>query len=382
MWLEKIIQLFFAVYNKAFSPKQAKDNHANEKNWPDKISRSDIVAFLETHDANELKIVHRDLADIDLSGLDLSGAIFHRCSFNGANLSHCILKGTEFQRAYFRKTNLSESLMSQVDFSDAYFRECNLANSSLYRAILDRVDFRDSNLEKVNLGRASLSEVKRLTPESLGYEILQDFSNDYEKYIRRVSEQEGEDVDVDNRVERWLRHRLIHGEYIYRSLKVAFANNGQYADSSWAYVRERQMRRQRHGLLQARHNFSQEYPENGRFKQIRRLGFYLKHLGLWLLDWLAELSCGYGERPLRPIFWAAATLAVFPIIYATVGGVSGPQTWLDYFNYSLAAFTTLGFDQFSADTPLAQTLTSIEAIVGISILALLMFVLGNRISRT
>jgi hypothetical protein len=66
------------------------------------------------------------------------------------------------------------------------------------------------------------------------------------------------------------------------------------------------------------------------------------------------------------------------------GGIvseAGPMTWLDYFNYSFGAFTTMGFNQFHATTPLAQTLTSIEALLGISILALLMFTLGNRLSR-
>ncbi|MEM7336986.1 MAG: ion channel, partial [Chloroflexota bacterium] len=78
------------------------------------------------------------------------------------------------------------------------------------------------------------------------------------------------------------------------------------------------------------------------------------------------------------------TLVGFPFIYAAAGGIAdddGVMTLLDYFNYSFATFTTLGFEQFSAETPLAQTVSSIEGVLGVSILALLMFVLGNRISR-
>ncbi len=58
------------------------------------------------------------------------------------------------------------------------------------------------------------------------------------------------------------------------------------------------------------------------------------------------------------------------------------MSWIDYINYSFGAFTTIGFSNFQTTTALAQTLTSIEALLGISILALLMFTLGNRISRS
>ena len=104
----------------------------------------------------------------------------------------------------------------------------------------------------------------------------------------------------------------------------------------------------------------------------------------WVLDWAAELSCGYGEKPMRSIVCATGILLIFPILFWLSGGVvsdTGLMTWLDYFNYSLGAFTTMGFSEFRATTSSAQTLTSIEALLGISILALLMFTLGKRISR-
>jgi len=111
----------------------------------------------------------------------------------------------------------------------------------------------------------------------------------------------------------------------------------------------------------------------------------MKYTVKWLIDWLAELSCGYGEKPLRTLLMAAFILILFPLLYRLSGGVivvDAEMAWLDYFNYSFGTFTTIGFNNFQAVTPLAQTLTSIEALTGISILALLMFTLGNRISRS
>jgi hypothetical protein len=61
--------------------------------------------------------------------------------------------------------------------------------------------------------------------------------------------------------------------------------------------------------------------------------------------------------------WARAILLLFPLLFYWSGGIVSEYdrvTWLDYFNYSLGAFTIMGFGQFQAVTPLAQTLTSLE----------------------
>jgi len=100
------------------------------------------------------------------------------------------------------------------------------------------------------------------------------------------------------------------------------------------------------------------------------------------LDWIFELSSAYGEKPSLTVIWALAFVFGFAIVFKFSGQIGGAKTWLDYFNYSLGSFVTIGFNQFEALTPLAQTLTSIEALLGICILALLMFALGNRINRS
>ena len=114
--------------------------------------------------------------------------------------------------------------------------------------------------------------------------------------------------------------------------------------------------------------------------------FYLKHLCSYCVDWVVELTCGYGEKPLRTLWWVLAVLLVFPVFYQLSGGIVSadgtPLTWLDYLNYSFGAFTTIGFARFVTANWVAETLTSLEALLGISVLALLMFALGNRISRS
>ncbi|MEM7119407.1 MAG: ion channel, partial [Chloroflexota bacterium] len=224
---------------------------------------------------------------------------------------------------------------------------------------------------------------KRLYAEAVGPNIIQDKKTTQEQFFRWLlfEKQQRAPEMAAKRLAEFSNNRLRQGEYIYRNLKTLFLNNGRYADASWAYVRERRTRRKMHAPTVASHYFRTSYPAEGRLRHIRRVWFYAKHLFLWLVDWLAELSCGYGERPLNTIILAFASLIIFPFIYATTGGIDGATTCLDYFNYSLATFTTIGFSQFTAITPLSQTLTSLEALLGIALLALLMFVLGNRISK-
>ncbi len=116
------------------------------------------------------------------------------------------------------------------------------------------------------------------------------------------------------------------------------------------------------------------------------LWFYLRHFGKWLLLWASELSCGYGERPARTAFLVVVIVPLFAVLFRLSEGVAASNgaamTGLDYVNYSFGAFATVGFARFITVNALAEALTSIEALFGIATLALLMFALGNRISRS
>jgi hypothetical protein len=104
------------------------------------------------------------------------------------------------------------------------------------------------------------------------------------------------------------------------------------------------------------------------------------------LNWVADLLVGYGERPLRAASCGGVAIVVFALAFWLSGGVSNPNgqpiRWIDYLHYSLATFSTIGFPALTPGNDLAKLLTSLEALTGISLLALLMFSLGNRINRS
>jgi hypothetical protein len=89
---------------------------------------------------------------------------------------------------------------------------------------------------------------------------------------------------------------------------------------------------------------------------------------------------------------AGLILVVFPFIFWATGGVGwfdptlgkdvAALCFLDYMIYSAGAFATIGYEGLKPINTAAQIWTAVEAMLGISILALLMFTLGNRISRS
>ena len=115
----------------------------------------------------------------------------------------------------------------------------------------------------------------------------------------------------------------------------------------------------------------------------RGVGFLLHHTGRWLIYWFAAISCGYGERPWRAALLSAAIVLAFAWLYAWSGGIqaTGESSRLGYYLYSLGAFTTLGTPSYRAVNWQADLLTVMEAGLGVALFALLMFSLGNRISR-
>jgi len=188
---------------------------------------------------------------------------------------------------------------------------------------------------------------------------------------------------------------------IYLALKNAFLDAGRYHDASWAYVKERQMERKTKAPWRARQYHGHRHPLGIQripcYDQLPRWHplvwwFWLRYLVKWLLDWATELSCGYGQRPLRTLGVAALVLVVFPLFYWATAGVGWHDpalgqdiictNFLDYVIYSTGAFATIGYEGLKALNTVARVLTASEALLGIALVALLMFTLGNRISRS
>jgi len=101
----------------------------------------------------------------------------------------------------------------------------------------------------------------------------------------------------------------------------------------------------------------------------------------WARHWLYELLTCYGERPQNPVIGGALVMAAFGLGYWLTGAVAG---LFDALVYSVATFATfnLGRPGLNPEGRGVELASSIEALLGISVLALVIYTLGNRMSRS
>jgi uncharacterized protein YjbI with pentapeptide repeats len=359
-----------------------------------KLTREDVLRMIEENGGPQgLDLSERDLSNVDLSGM--------------------YLEGVRFQGAELRQAVLAGSWLEKCDFQDANLWRADLKDSSLWKANLDRADMKGCDLHGAMLGDASLRDTlltganlsktlfhrtilsnTLVTREDIGGRVLLERQLDLVHFAAsfdlRFKEVQQPDQDAEGWVRRHILMRHAMARETYLTLKNNFNQIGRYDDASWAYMKERQMEKKTHWPpSRARACYAEELEgpvASGARRQWQLFRFYAKHLCVYIADWVVELTCGYGEKPLRTLWWAVAVLLVFPVFYWLSGGIVSvggtPLAWLDYLNYSLGAFTTIGFARFLTANWVAETLTSLEALLGISVLALLMFALGNRISRS
>ena len=362
-----------------------------------KLSCKDILQMIaEKGDSEGLDLSEYDLSDLVLTGLDLHGVVFGTdwrtpdlgtACLKGARLEKCNLRGAKFihvdlSGVSFFSSDLQDAVLGVANCTDTSFRRANLRGVNFHGSRLNNTDFVEADLRDSDFHSAYIGDMN-LTKAKVGDRLL------FEDYVEYQAFLERHKVEQET-ITFCLATRFLLAEQTYLALKKVFLNQGEYEQASWAYIKERQMERMTHWPpSRAQSCYSDEWDgvaRSGLKRQLHLLAFSVRHLYRYILDWIAEVTCGYGEHPLRTVWWALATISVFPVFYwlsagvETVNGV--PMGWIDYLNYSLGAFSTIGFSNFVTINSLAQTLTSIEALLGIAILALLMFTLGNRISRS
>jgi uncharacterized protein YjbI with pentapeptide repeats len=109
----------------------------------------------------------------DLTGLDLSGAVFEQCTLDGANLRDCRLDEARvsrgsFVRASFTSADLTDAVFDGVDLSharfngallaDARFSECKMIGADLtsLRGLAVTFTIEDCNLQLADFSGAHL----------------------------------------------------------------------------------------------------------------------------------------------------------------------------------------------------------------------------------
>lgn len=362
-----------------------------------RINRRTLLALIEANQGpTGLDLSGKDLEGIDLStdvlreeiqqlGISLSEPPCWLWSpTGGINLAGAVLKGVNLNHSYlwrgnYARVNFQGAQLISSDLGRAILAEADLTDANLTSAILHDVVLNGAVLSATNLAHTDLSGVDFRSVAVFEEVFLHEAKLDG----TRISKEQGVgNIGEENQGD------YLRAKDVYLALKINFIGAGRYDDAAWAYVQERKMERSAHHPLRAIRFFGAvENVQQTRSFSLSRFTFLFRHTSRWLMDWLDGIMLGYGQRPLLIMLWAIVILVTWPLFYYWSGGVVSIDVHkslnlIDYFQYSIAAFTTMGLPDMVAVSNCAKFLTNLEALLGITLLALLMWALGNKVSRS
>jgi uncharacterized protein YjbI with pentapeptide repeats len=285
------------------------------------IKRPDIIASARDPAASE--VVNK--SSIDLEGADFSNADLVCANFEGADLAR-----TNFEGARLHYANLSHARLWDANFCHARLNSVDLSGSAMQNAIFFWASLRGALVNK-----------------SLLYHVKLEHTELSRSQVNEIWE-ESRARDIRKQKKDARRH-FADAAIAYNMLKNNFRSIGRIDDASWAFVKERRMER----------------------------NTYKRFSWRWLSSWFLDITCTYGEYPWKVFFLTVATVIFFSLVYWWLNLVN--SLFLpDNIVFSLGSFVTVTFTGLEASNIPARVLMCVEAGLGISLFALLMYSLGRR----
>lgn len=178
----------------------------------------------------------------------------------------------------------------------------------------------------------------------------------------------------------WANALVKQNKQLYATIESTYlrAKNGaeQTGDSKIAqefFLRERKYRRKKQANIAT----------NGATRGALDVLVRLRATAGWVTSWFYNLTCGYGERPLRTVISSGALIGVFAFVYMALGTpVPGGESPLGYLSFSVQTFVTLLIGPVPDTYPVhTRLLTGLEAFAGAFFIALFVFALTRSIKR-
>lgn len=351
-------------------------------------------AILEEADLTESDLSGADFTGIVAGQICLSQAMLEDARFGGAamrfaDLSQGLLDGADFTRAdlwgtdftgadaddtVFRDARLDEAKLGDANLTHADFEGASLAKAvlagsrlrgaSFTGAKLDGADFSGADLSDTNLVRLNLATCRLRHAKFSGAWL-----NGTRMQVEQLGGAVGEEVAGS----------FAAAQASYLALEQNWKSIGDQDSASWAYKRGRRMGRH-HAGTQARSAW-----------QERDWRAFAKHGYRWVADRFVEWLCDYGESLSRITRAFVLLIGVFAVLYGLTGGLiilEGPEAGPTYNPLDLMSYSAL--NMMTANPPeiglkptgrVTNLLVGIEGAVGIILMGLFGFVLGNRLRR-
>lgn len=269
----------------------------------------------------------------------------------GLRLQRCNLKNINLVDSFGPGFDLSESDLYRADLQGAHLFNLKLRDGSLMKANLHSANLHHTKLENTNLLGMQLKQT-RVDNIVIGEQIRQ------EKFAYHFKEKHNHEKAIDN---------FEQSEEIYRNLRKSAENQGLYKLVGEFYYRELIMRR----------------------SQLDKWSFE------WCFSKLADLLCGYGEKPANIVVFSLFLIFACSLLYFFFGVAHGDsliqfdsslsaEQNISHFGmsiyYSVVTFTTLGYGDV---TPMGVTrfIAALEAFIGSFTIALYVVVFVKRMGR-
>jgi len=357
------------------------------------LTREDVLKLIEEHGGpDRLDLSGRNLEEIDLSSaeikaqlalngvafrnsykppIDLHGIILEEANLKGAFLDHANLQGAKLalaimQNATLGGTNLQDAILFQCKLqhaflADADLRGANLRSSELKEALLWNADLERATLEYAELQEAQVMNANlkgaNLDSATLHLAFLEGVIIDSDTNLRNVDW--GRDYIIGEEKEQWFKA----AQAVYCMLTQWYTQAGIYDVAGKFHYREMEMQRKatewwlRPLLWKDRKWWGDS---------IKRLGFEIYHS-----------LCGYGEKPLWVIAWAAVVIVTLAGVYT-----ASELTVLDSLYYSAASFTALGYGSWVDITEgWVKGIGLLEAFIGVFMMALFLVTFVRKMTR-
>lgn len=323
--------------------------------------------------------------------------VFNRSRFTSkANFTDAVFsRGAQFEEVEFRGPALFEAakFADTVSFDPdcaregLNFSESELSNGTVARendevafyrfdhATIGEVDFEPKN--KPDLFR----NIHFKATDFEGFRFsdhLEAISSDWNLHRDTFSQEEPSGSLL--RPRSWARSFVTQNRGAYAMIESTYlrAKNGatETGDDKVAqefFIRERKYRRKK----QANIAF------NGATESEIATGDRLNQLGGWLVSWFYNLTCGYGERPLRTVLASGSVIILFALMYQLFRiPIPGSETTGGYISFSIQTFVSFLIGSTSSTYEVGvRLLTAVEAFVGAFFIALFVFTLTRSIKR-
>jgi hypothetical protein len=337
-----------------------------------KLTRTQVVAMLEQARAPQETL---DLAGSDLRGIDLGELHFEDVAFGGpaghapARLARTSFGNSSFVRCLFAHADLDQTdfrgcRLDSCDFRYATFSRAQLAYATIrftdfYRATFaDGTVLSDVDVELVSLESAQLESSvgpdwqsfrRRDRPPAL----VQESAADYAEFLKLTARDRPQQATVESA----FASRLEDAARVYRRLSGLWTSRGQFHDAESAYVHSRRLEREAIGP--------------------RHRGAPFRPLP-WLLLWAADLLCAFGQSLGRVAAWILVVALLPGFAYWGLGGVDGADGLLDNLLFGASQLTASTPSELQPANRFVAWIGLLQTFVGVALLGLFGFVLGNK----